>query len=117
MTDVIRPLDNPLYAEGATRGADAAISRRDGCVIKPAAAEQRFLQASRPGDRVRRTTIDMARAVDRDDLDVTPDHVLVLQERRPEGRAGHAGMGHAADPEEAAARPACATWCAFPTRA
>ena len=45
----------------------------------------------------------MAREVERDDLDVTPDHILVLQERRPEGRPRHAGMGPAADPEEAGA--------------
>ena len=32
-------------------------------------------------------------------------------------RAGHARMGHAADPEEAAASRACATCCASPTRA
>ena len=38
----------------------------------------------------------------RRDLDVTPDHVLVLQQCRAARRAGHAGMGHAADPEEAA---------------
>ena len=37
--------------------------------------------------------------------------VLVLQNAGPLGRAGHARVGHAADPEEAAASRACATWC------
>jgi hypothetical protein len=41
----------------------------------------------------------MKARIDRDDLDVTADHVLVLKQCRAAGRAGHAGMGHAADPE------------------
>ena len=37
--------------------------------------------------------------------------------RRPARRPGHAGVGHAADSEEAAGARASATWCASPTRA
>ena len=43
--------------------------------------------------------------------------VIVLQHAGPDRRAGHAGMGPVADPEEAAASRACATWCGSPTRA
>ena len=37
-------------------------------------------------------------------------------ERRSARRPGDAGVGHAADPEEAARSRACATWCGSPTR-
>ena len=87
-----------------------------GCVMKPSAAEKRLLKHR--GKAIAFEDYNhMAREVERDDLDVTPDHVLVLKNGGPEGRARHAGMGHAADPEEAGEGRACATWCAFPTRA
>ena len=38
-------------------------------------------------------------------------------QRRSEGRAGHAGGGLSADPEETGARPASRTWCGYRTRA
>ena len=41
----------------------------------------------------------MMREIERDDLDVTPDHILVLKNAGPEGRPRHAGVGHAADPQ------------------
>ena len=44
---------------------------------------------------------DMAARIDDPDLDVDENSVLVLKKRRAGGRAGHAGMGPAADPEEA----------------
>ena len=71
-----------------------------GCVMKPAAADQRFLK-----HRGRAIAFEdynhMAQEIERDDLDVTPDHVIVLKNAGPKGGPGHAGMGHAADPEEA----------------
>ena len=60
---------------------------------------------------------DMDARINRDDLDVTADSVLVLQNAGPLGGPGHAGMGHAADSEKAAAAQACAIWCASPMRA
>ena len=58
-----------------------------GCVMKPAAAEQRFLK-----HRGKAIAFDdynhMAREVERDDLDVTPDHVLVLKNAGPKGGPG-----------------------------
>ena len=60
-------------------------------------------QAHRPGASSSRTTPDLKERIDDEDLDVTPDSVIVLQNAGPLGRAGHAGVGHAADPEEAAA--------------
>jgi len=56
----------------------------------------------------------MAREIERDDLEVTPDHILVLK-TPAQGRPGMPN-GHAADPEKLI-KPACATWCVFPMHA
>ena len=45
---------------------------------------------------------DLAARIDDPALPVTADSVLVLQDAGPLGGAGHARVGHAADPEEAA---------------
>src|SRR4029450_13809291 len=45
--DVIRPLDRPIYAEGATAVLRGNLAP-DGCVMKPSAAEARFLKHKGP---------------------------------------------------------------------
>ena len=100
--DVIRSLDQAIYAEGATAVLKGNLAPR-GAVMKPSAAEPRLRQ-HRGKAVVFRDYNHMAAEIERDDLDVTPDHVLVLQKRGPQGRAGHAGVGHAADPAQARAR-------------
>jgi dihydroxy-acid dehydratase len=86
LPNVIHALDNPVYAEGATAVLTGNLAP-GGCVMKPAAAEQRLL-------RHRGTAIvfddynHMAREIERDDLDVTPDHVLVLKNAGPKGGPG-----------------------------
>src|SRR5690606_15235579 len=45
--DVIRPLSNPIYAEGALAVLRGNLAP-DGCVIKPSACEPRFLQHTGP---------------------------------------------------------------------
>ena len=100
LPDVIHSLQEPLYPEGATAVLTGNLAPR-GCVMKPAAADKRLLHHR--GKALAFENYDaMAAAVDRDDLDVTPDHVLVLEKRRPERRPRHAGMGPIADSEEAA---------------
>jgi dihydroxy-acid dehydratase len=84
--DVIRPLDNPIYAEGATAILFGNIAP-DGCVMKPSAAEPRFLKHSGPA-LVFEDYPEMKREIDRDDLDVTADHVLVLKNAGPQGGPG-----------------------------
>jgi dihydroxy-acid dehydratase len=84
--DVIRPIDRPLATAGGTfvlRGNLAP----DGCVIKPTAAEPRLLQHTGPA-LVFATYADLKARIDRDDLDVTPDHVIVLQNAGPIGAPG-----------------------------
>lgn len=84
--DVIRPLDNPVYREGALAVLKGNLAP-DGCVIKPSACEQRFLRHSGPA-LVFDDYPSMKEAIDREDLDVTPDHVLVLRNAGPQGGPG-----------------------------
>jgi dihydroxyacid dehydratase/phosphogluconate dehydratase len=86
LPDVIHSLDAPLYAEGATAVLTGNLAPRS-CVMKPAAADKRFLK-----HRGRAIAFEnyehMAREVERDDLEVTPDHVLVLKNAGPKGGPG-----------------------------
>ena len=86
LPDVIHALDAPLYPEGATAVLTGNLAPR-GCVMKPAAADPRFLK-----HRGRAIAFEnyehMAREVERDDLEVTPDHVLVLKNAGPKGGPG-----------------------------
>jgi dihydroxy-acid dehydratase len=84
--DVIRPLENPIYPEGGTAVLRGNIAP-GGCVMKPSAAEKRLLKHSGPA-LVFEDYPAMKREIDRDDLDVTPDHVLVLKNAGPQGGPG-----------------------------
>jgi dihydroxy-acid dehydratase len=84
--DVIRPLDQAIYAEGATAVLRGNLAP-DGCVMKPAAAESRLLKHRGPALAFD-SYAEMKAAVERDDLDVTPDHVLVLKNAGPLGGPG-----------------------------
>jgi dihydroxy-acid dehydratase len=84
--DVIHPLSDPLYAEGATAVLTGNLAP-GGCVMKPSAAEPRFLR-HRGRAIVFEDYNEMAREVERDDLDVTPDHILVLKNGGPKGGPG-----------------------------
>ncbi|WP_223861653.1 L-arabinonate dehydratase [Geminicoccus harenae] len=83
--DVIRPLDNPVKKEAT------AILRGNlspfGCVMKPSAADPRLLRHRGPA--LAFENYDHLQAeIDRDDLDVTPDHVIVLKNAGPIGAPG-----------------------------
>jgi dihydroxy-acid dehydratase len=84
--DVIRPLDQPIYKEGATAVLRGNLAP-NGCVMKPSAADPRFLKHEGPAI-VFESYAEMKAQVDRDDLDVTPDHVMVLKNAGPLGGPG-----------------------------
>jgi dihydroxy-acid dehydratase len=86
LPEVIHPLSNPLYAEGATAVLRGNIAPH-GCVMKPAAADKRF-HKHRGKVLAFEDYNHMAREIERDDLDVTPDHVLVLKNAGPKGGPG-----------------------------
>jgi dihydroxy-acid dehydratase len=84
--DVIHSTANPIYGEGATAVLKGNLAPR-GCVMKPAAADRKFLKHR--GKAIAFEDYNhMMREVDRDDLDVTPDHVLVLKNAGPKGGPG-----------------------------
>ncbi|MBB5217210.1 L-arabinonate dehydratase [Parapusillimonas granuli] len=81
--DVIRPLDRPIYAEGALAVLRGNLAP-DGVVIKPSACEPRLLRHTG-----RALVFDdypsLKQAVDDPDLDVTGDDILVLRNAGPLG--------------------------------
>jgi dihydroxy-acid dehydratase len=84
--DVIRPVENPIYGEGSLAVLTGNLAP-DGCVIKPAAMAQRFLKHAGPA-LVFDDYPSMKKAVDDENLDITPDHVLVLRNAGPQGGPG-----------------------------
>ncbi|MCR8959907.1 L-arabinonate dehydratase [Variovorax sp. S2] len=81
--DVIRPLENPIYAEGALAVLRGNIAP-DGVVIKPSACAPHLLQHTG-----RALVFDdypaLKKAVDDPELDVTGDDILVLRNAGPRG--------------------------------
>jgi dihydroxyacid dehydratase/phosphogluconate dehydratase len=98
LPDVIHSLKEPLYPEGATAVLTGNLAPR-GCVMKPAAAEKRLLHHR--GKAIAFENYDhMACEVDRDDLDVTADHVLVLKHGGPKGGPGMPEWGQLPIPKK-----------------
>jgi len=86
LRDVIHPLNDPVSSEGAIAVLTGNLAPR-GCVMKPSAAEKRLLKHR--GEVIAFEDYNhMAREIDRDDLDVTPDHILVLKNGGPKGGPG-----------------------------
>jgi dihydroxy-acid dehydratase len=85
-SDVIKSLNDPVSRDGATAVLTGNLAPR-GCVMKPSAAEKRLHK-----HRGKVIAFDdynhMARDIDRDDLDVTPDHIIVLKNAGPQGGPG-----------------------------
>src|SRR5262249_59439404 len=86
LRDVIHPLADPIYPQGATAVLTGNLAPR-GCVMKPAAADQRFLKHRGPALAFEDYN-HMAHEIERNDLAVTPDHVLVLKNAGPKGGPG-----------------------------
>ncbi|MDR3525215.1 MAG: L-arabinonate dehydratase [Acetobacteraceae bacterium] len=84
--DVIRSLSDPIYAEGSLAVLTGNISP-SGCVIKPAAMDQKFLKHSGPAV-VFDDYPSMKKAVEDESWDITADHVLVLRNAGPQGGPG-----------------------------
>ena len=84
--DVIRPLSNPVYHEGSLAVLRGNLCP-DGAVIKPSACEARFQKHTGPA-LVFDSYPEMKAAIDDENLDVTPDHILVLRNAGPLGGPG-----------------------------
>jgi dihydroxy-acid dehydratase len=81
--DVIRPLHNPIYAQGALAVLRGNIAP-NGCVIKPSACAPQFFQHTG-----RALVYDSYEALKKDtdnlDLDVTENDILILRNYGPQG--------------------------------
>ncbi len=84
--DVIRPLDNPIYKEGALAILKGNIAP-NGCVIKPSACDPRLLKHTGPA-LVFDSYPAMKERIEDENLDVTPDHILILRNAGPQGGPG-----------------------------
>jgi dihydroxy-acid dehydratase len=84
--EVIHTLNNPVSTAGATAVLTGNLAPR-GCVMKPSAADPRLLRHRGPALAFEDYN-HMAREIDRDDLDVTPDHIIVLKNGGPKGGPG-----------------------------
>lgn len=84
--DVIRPLDNPIYAEGALAVLKGNLAP-DGCVIKPSACDPKFLVHTGPA-MVFDDYPSMKAAVEDENLEITENHVLILRNAGPQGGPG-----------------------------
>ena len=84
--DVIRTMATAIYPEGALAVLKGNLAP-NGCVIKPSASAPHLLKHSGPA-----IVFDdypaMKAVIDRDDFEVTPDHILVLRNAGPQGGPG-----------------------------
>ena len=84
--DVIRSMSTAIYAEGALAVLKGNLAPR-GCVIKPSACAPHLRKHAGPAI-VFDDYPSMRAVVDRDDFDVTPDHILILRNAGPIGGPG-----------------------------
>jgi len=84
--DVIRSLDNPVYHEGSLAVLRGNLCP-DGAIIKPAACDPKYYVHEGPA-LVFDSYPEMKKAIEDENLDVTPDHVLVLRNAGPLGGPG-----------------------------
>ncbi len=96
--DVIRPLENPISTAGGTAVLRGSLAP-DGAVIKPTAAEERLWKHCGPAV-VFKDIRDLKARVDSEDLEVTADSVLVLQNSGPVGGPGMPEWGQLPIPKK-----------------
>lgn len=90
--DVIRPVSNPVKPAAGLRVLRGNLAP-DGAIVKPSAATDRLLEHEGPA-HVFENIEDMKANIDRDDLPVTPDTVLVLKGCGPKGYPGMPEVGN-----------------------
>jgi dihydroxy-acid dehydratase len=90
--DVIRPRDNPIYREGGIAVLQGNLAP-GGAIIKQSAADAKLMEHE--GRAVVFEGLqDLAERIDREDLDVQPDDILVLKNIGPKGAPGMPEAGY-----------------------
>ncbi len=87
----------------------------EGAVIEPSAAEPRLLRHEGPAIAFEDYD-EMTARIDDPALELTPDHILVLEDAGPVGGPACRNGACCRSPRSSS-RPACATWCGSRTRA
>ncbi len=90
--DVIRPFNNPLKPAAGIRVLKGNLAP-DGAIVKPSAATPALLEHEGPA-HVFDSIEDMKANIDRDDLPVTADTILVLKGCGPKGYPGMPEVGN-----------------------
>ncbi|RMH43366.1 MAG: dihydroxy-acid dehydratase [Alphaproteobacteria bacterium] len=96
--DVIHPIDRPLKPAAGLRVLRGNLAP-DGAIIKPSAATPELLEHEGTA-HVFEDIEDMKANIDRDDLPVTPDTVLVLRNCGPKGYPGMPEVGNMPIPKK-----------------
>ena len=90
--DVIRPFDDPLKPAAGLRVLTGNLAP-DGAIVKPSAATEALLEHEAEAF-VFENIEDLKANIDRDDLPVTPETILVLKGCGPKGYPGMAEVGN-----------------------
>ncbi len=85
-SEVIRPLDRPVYHEGSLAVLKGNLAP-DGAIIKPVACDPKFHRHAGPA-LVADSYAELKKIIDDEDLDLDPDTVLVLRNAGPQGGPG-----------------------------
>ena len=90
--NVVRPFDDPIYKEGGIAVLRGNLAP-GGAIIKQSAADPKLMEHE--GRAVVFENLeDLAQRIDRDDLDVTADDILVLKNIGPKGAPGMPEAGY-----------------------
>jgi dihydroxy-acid dehydratase len=98
--DVVRPLSNPIFAQGGIAVLRGNLAP-GGCIIKQSAADAKLMKHEGRAV-VFENAEDLASRVDRDDLDVKAEDILVLKNIGPKGAPGMPEAGYLPIPKKLA---------------
>ena len=98
--DVVRPLSRPIYPQGGLAVLQGNLAP-GGAIIKASAADPQLMEHE--GRAVVFENLqDLAERIDRDDLDVSPEDILVLKNIGPKGAPGMPEAGYMPIPRKLA---------------
>ncbi|APR38675.1 IlvD/Edd family dehydratase [Paraburkholderia sp. SOS3] len=98
--DVVKPFDQPIYPQGGIAVLEGNLAP-GGAIIKQSAADPALMEHTGRAV-VFENAEDMANRIDRDDLDVTADDILVLKNIGPKGAPGMPEAGYIPIPRKLA---------------
>lgn len=98
--DVVRPFDQPIYPQGGIAVLEGNLAPA-GAIIKQSAANPQLMEHTGRAV-VFENMEDMAERIDRDDLDVNADDILVLKNIGPKGGPGMPEAGYIPIPRKLA---------------